>query len=76
MSSEDVSTLIDRIAANLRPHLGDNDDAADAVATAIVGDITSEYMVIRLPRETEEAMTRAALDALEIPGLRVGGGRS
>jgi len=76
MSGPDLSALIDLVAEHVKPHLGGNEDAADAVATELAGAITSRYMVISLPTETEEAQTRAALAALDVPGLFVGGGRS
>ena len=76
MSGPDLSALIDLVAEHVKPHFGGNDDAADAVATELAGAITSRYMVVALPYEAQEAMTRAALAALDVPGLFVGGGRS
>ncbi len=69
MSGNETSALIDRLAKLLSPHLGRNEDAADKVATEIVGDLQSRFLLIARPTEAEEAAARADLAALNIPGL-------
>lgn len=53
MSGTDLSSLIDLVAAHLLPHLGGNDEAADAVACEIAGAVTSRYLVVAKPTESE-----------------------
>lgn len=65
MTCDATSRLIDRVALILAPHLGP--DAADAVASEIVGDIQSTYVLLA---QTEVDAARADLAAFEIPGLR------
>jgi hypothetical protein len=48
-----LSSLIDLVAAHLLPHLGGNDEAADAVACEIAGAVTSRYLVVAKPTESE-----------------------
>lgn len=49
MTTEDTGRLIDLVAAELRSQL--SEEAADGVATAIVGEITSRFLLIPLPPE-------------------------
>jgi hypothetical protein len=66
MSGNETSALIDRLAAILSPHLGRNEDAADKVATEIVGDLQSRFVLIS---KAEVDAARADLAAMNIPGL-------
>lgn len=68
MSGNETSRLIHRVAALLAPHLG-SADAADAVATEIVGDLQSRYVLLA---QTEVDAARADLAAMNIPGLSKG----
>lgn len=61
-----TSALIDRIAAILAPHVG-SADAADAIATEVVGDLQARYVLLA---QTEVDAARADLAGLGIPGLR------
>ena len=72
MSSLETSALIDRLAAILSPHIG-SDDAADAVATEIVGDLQSRYVMVS---KTEVDAARTDLERMDIPGLMSARGRS
>jgi len=72
MSGTETSALIDRVAAILSPHIG-NADAADAVATEIVGDLQSRFVMVS---KTEVDAARADLERMDIPGLVSARGRS
>lgn len=61
MTVEVTSALIDDIAAELRPVLGD--EGADALATQIAGQLGSRYLICPL---TEDATTRAELAGMGI----------
>ena len=65
MSSLETSALIDRLAAILSPHVG-SADAADAIATEIVGDLQSRFVMVS---KTEVDAARADLAGMDIPGL-------
>lgn len=69
MTCDATSRLIDRVAALLAPHLGP--DAADAVASEIVGDIQSRYVLLA---QAEVDAARADLAGMSIPGLLSKGG--
>jgi len=72
VSGNETSALIDRLAAILSPHIG-SDDAADAVATEIVGDLKSRYVMVS---KTEVDAARSDLAGMDIPGLMSARGRS
>lgn len=67
MTCDATGRLIDRVAAILAPHLGS--DAADAVASEIVGDIQSRYVLLA---QVEVDAARADLASMGIPGLSKG----
>lgn len=71
MTCDATSRLIDRVAAILAPHLGP--DAADAVATEIVGDIQSRFVLLA---QVEVDAARADLAGMGIPGLQGKGAQS
>ena len=72
MSSLETSALIDRLAAILSPHVG-SADAADAIATEVVGDLQSRFVMVS---KTEVDAARADLERMDIPGLVGARGRS
>jgi hypothetical protein len=72
VSGNETSALIDRLAEILSPHIG-SDDAADAIATEIVGNLQSRYVMVS---KTEVDAARADLERLDIPGLMSTRGRS
>jgi hypothetical protein len=45
------------------------ESAREAVADRVLGALTGRFMLIPRPSESEEATTRAALEALGVPGL-------
>ncbi len=67
MTAEVTGSLIDDVARELRTLM--SEDAADAVATSIVGQLQSRYLICPLPTAAEDAAARLDLAALEIPGL-------
>lgn len=67
MTAEVTGSLIDDVARELRSLM--SEEAADAVATNIVGQLQSRYLICPLPTEAEDAAARADLAAFDIPGL-------
>lgn len=57
MTAEVTGAVIDDVARELREVL--TEEAADALATQIVGQLQSKYLVIPLPEATGETTARA-----------------
>jgi hypothetical protein len=68
MSGEALSDLIDSVARAVLTAVGGNEDAADALATTIAGEITSRFLVVPLPAANEELASRAEIGSM-FPGL-------